>query len=481
MKVDLFKYLFFITFALTFFPAFVLSIVPNTSINMAYAYIFSIILYLLLIILKYKHFKVFIRRVLSIRIMQIWLLFIGFCIFTTLVHVFLGYYEPKVLYFYAIRFARFYCSCMLIYMLPTLSFFCGIKPIKAIKIFYIFIWIILLVGFIQFFSHLYNLTFIDNIFDFFSNARQNLYIYEKNGEGLKDRVYALFTEPAYFGFFICLIMPFLFKLQKMKLKLSKNKYLNFLMNKTFLILMLCDLCFTVSPIFIIFGLIEFVVLFIYNNLKYIRLHIFKFILISFVLWVVLLLILYVNMDQILGSYFMKRICSVYEIFKNYDNFVIIERSLATRIYSIYLQIQVGLKNFFIGCGYYNTAIYTNKFMNPNQVNLTMSAENYVQYSLHPYLWSANTSIIFTTFAETGVLGVLLYVCFVFSNIRFILKNLLKFVDNYKNFLEACLQSIIVIFIISFYTADFVGMSIWIVYGFVLQFAYSLKLKIQNRN
>lgn len=476
MKTNLIKFMFLITFILVFFPTFVIYIVPNTNINLVYAYIFSILLYLILIIFKYGYFTLFLKRILSLKILKVLLLFIVFSIFTTFIHIVLGYYEPKVLYYYAIRFARFYCSCMLIYTLPTLGLFLGIKPIKIIKIFYTCIWIILLIGFIQFFSHLYNITIIDNIFDFFTNARQNLYLYEKNGEELRDRVYSVFSEPAYFGFFICLIMPFVFKLKSLKIKLLKNKYFNFIICKTFLILLLCDLCFTVSPVFIIFGLVEFVVLMIYNNLKHIKHHILKYMFISFIIVFIGLMVYYTHLDKFSSSNFIRRICSVYEIFKDYNNFVIIERSLATRIYSIYLQIQVGLKNFFIGCGHYNSAIYTNKFMNPNQVNLIMSAENYVQYSLHPYLWTANLSIIFTTFAETGIIGILLYVLFVFSNIKFILNNSSKVNNYYKFFMEACLQSIVILLIISFYTIDFISIIIWLIYGFVLQFAYMIKYK-----
>lgn len=474
MKINLFKIFFYITFILVFFPTFVLYLVPNTNINLTYAHIFSILLYISFGIFKYNYFKIFIQNLLSIKLMKLWIYFLFFCLFTTFIHIILGYYEIKVLYFYIIRFARFYCTCMLIYLLPTLGFFIGIKPVKMLKLFYFLIWITLLLGFIQFFSHMFNITFIDNILDFFSNARQNLYQYEKDGEHLRDRVYSIFSEPATFAFYISITMPFIFKLKKLNINFFKNKYLNITIQKTYFFLILSNLLFTLSPVFIIFGLTEFIILLLYNNSKYIKTNFFK---LTFLLLIFLLfstVIIYINIENIINLNIIHRFLSINNIFKDYDKFVIIERSLATRIYSIFLQFQIGLKNFFIGCGYYNSAIFANKFMQPNQINLTMSLENYVQYSTHPYLWTANSSIFFTTFAETGIIGTGLYLLFIFNNIKFLSYNRKNINDYNKIFAKACLESIIIILILSFYTIDFINIFIWLINGFVLQLAYSIK-------
>lgn len=465
MSINL-SYIYIISFILTFFPMFVLYIKKGTNGNIYISLLLLVILYLLFIVYKPNYFKKFLTKFLSIPTTKYYLTFLGFVILSLTIHIILGHYGASIA-FYAVRIYKFFVATILVYLLPLLGLMIGIKFKNILKLFILIIWFICFVSIIQYLSFLLEIKFLIYIFDFFTNARTALYLNSLSvQEGL--RAYAFFSEPSALGQFIFLIMPFAIIIPKTKELITQNKLIDWIIKKTFIPFMLLAVIFTKSPIFLVLCLIEFPILLFINNWGKIKKYLFPIItfIVCFLLFSSLILILYKN--QLEQTYIFRIFKTIYS-FGDYNKLVLLEPSLATRIFSYSIQLVAFLKVPIFGCGLNNAEFFVNPFY-LSEAPLPLTPENfYLGYLHNSNLCSLNRSIVYTSLAEFGLVGFSIYLFFIIKNIKFLTNIKNYFIDFEYNFLIALIQTFITTFIISFYNLSIDNAIVWLIYGFAIIF------------
>ena len=471
------SYLYIISFILTFFPMFVIYIKKGTNGNIYIGLLTTILMYLLFIILKNKYFKKSLIILSKNTIIKSYLYYIGYISFALIFHIILGHYKANIS-FYAVRIYKFYFAAILIYLLPFIGIIIGIKFRKLLKLFIFIIWILFLISIIQYFAFVFNITFLISIIDFFSNARAALYLDSTNVQtGL--RAYAFFSEPSALGQFIFIIMPFVILISKCKDRIFKNIFLDKLVKKSFLTFMLLTLIFTKSPIYLVLCFIELLILLLINYWNRIKRYLMSIIL-SIIILLLILFVLFINYQSQLEQTYIFRIIKTIYSFGDYDKLVILEPSLATRIYAYAIQLIAFKKAFIFGCGLNNAEIFVNSFYLSESL-LPPTAENfYLGYLNKQNLCNLNRSVVYSSLAEFGIIGFSLYIIFWIKNLK-VLNSLKKYFQGFEySFLIALIQSFIAIMIISFYNLNLDNSIMWLIFGYSIVFIYVNKKRNGNK-
>ena len=153
----------------------------------------------------------------------------------------------------------------------------------------------------------------------------------------------------------------------------------------------------------------------------------------------------------------------------------LEPSLATRVVAYAIQLVAFTKHILFGCGFLNSEIFINPFYIKEAV-FTLTPENYIQYSLKPYLVALSKSSVYTTLAELGIVGLGLYFLFIIKNYILCKKMSKIYYGIKRDFLKGLNKTFISIIFISFYNLGIEHFLIWLLYGVVLVYLYNIKNK-----
>lgn len=459
-------------------PMFVFYIVPGTNGNISIGFLCVSLMYLLIITFKFDKFKYFLAKIFKLPIVRYYFYFIAFIIFTTIINIFSGNYNAPASFYITRIYKVFYALC-LIYFLPVFSILLNIKKENLVKFFYSSIYILFLLCIVQFLAFNFNIDFLSQIFHFFTNGRAGMYAVIDDYQNL-GRVYAFFSEPSALGQFIFIIMPFITILSKSKYKIYNNVIINRIVKTTAIPLMLLILILTKSPIYLLLCLFEFLTLWIIMH-KIIIKRYWQQILSILLIIILCTYILYAIFHHSIEQSYLARILNTISSLGNFNTFILVEPSLATRIVSYSIQIAAFTKQWLIGCGLYNAEI----FVNPIYIQISplpLTPENYMSHFAYKSYWTGlNRSVVYTSLLEFGVIGFSIYSVFIYKTIKYI-SNIKRYYNGLNSdFIYATKYSIIFITIISFYNLFIEAAYIWFIFGLICLYTYNFHLQERGKH
>lgn len=469
------KIFYFFVFLFLYLPSFVIYVIPGKYTQLPISGILSAIFLLFILITKRKVAVKHLKNLYKIKAFKIYLMFLIYIFVTMIFHILMGKYSLSAISNYEIKTANFILLAIPTFLLPTLSPVLGIRFKTIIKVFYIAMYLIFLLGIVQYIAMVFDIQFINYIFDFVTNSR-SVALFADCVYNLK-RVFCVFSEPSGLCQFIFLTMPFSFNITFSKYKLFNNPWLNIIYKKTIFLLLIINLILSKSPIYLIFSFIEFLVLLIIRYIRYIRKYI-----ILIVLFLVLMLFIIIsfwlsNLDKIEETY-LYRIYKVVLCLGNYDLLVQMEPSLASRLTSYYIQIKVFLNNIFLGVGFRNIGIAIIPYMLKTKIPLTTE---YMQFlNSDAKMWGQNPSIVYTTLAELGIIGFSIYVYFIILMYTLLNKIKSDLTGIQLIFVTSFAQLIVAMTAISFYNYSF-ECNPFMYFGFIIMIVLYYKLQFyQNK-
>lgn len=469
-----FGILYYISFISIFFPMMILYIIPGTNAYFQASMILTIFTYFLLIFNKKAQFILFLKTLLKFRIFQIYCIFAFFCIMNALGHFLLGYYSAPF-YYYFWRTKELFFSSILIYMLPIIGIYQNIRIKSIIKLLYKMISIITIIGIVQYLFFVTDNDFLIKIIDLLSPGRS--YREDVMDCRIAMRVYSVFDEPAMFARFIFITLPLMFNLSLSKFKMYTNKWLNKIIKKSIIPLMFFALIFTKSPIFLVACTIEISLLLIIRNFKYIKKY-FISILIGSIIIVCVLAFLFLSFKNQLQTTYMGRIMKFVENIENINKFILIEQSLGTRILSYITNITTFTQNFFFGVGMINSEIYAQNIL--LKLDYPLTGELIEKYFHNSYAVSLNASVIYTTLAENGLVGLTILAIFLYKNIKTLFVFSKYTMGMEQTFCVGLVQSLIALCVNSFYNLNFTDTTFWLLLGITFSYLYYKKMERSNR-
>ena len=349
------------------------------------------------------------------------------------------------------------------------------------KSFIFLFWLNLILGCISWLGMYFDINFINNLFDFFANARiinaahnndldlgiSNFYAF-----GL-PRLDNLFEEPSFYARFLFLFLPMIYSYGNSKLKLYKSNILNLVIKKTIIPLTILSLILTLSPIFLIFTVIITLIYYRQNLSKLFK----KYIVHSIVLTIIFILL--INNIDVENTY-LSRIFNVLTNVKSFEDFIIIEPSLATRLVSFINEFIVFTHYPLTGVGYENLRYYMqNQFLN-SPVPLTPENTIWLKYAIQTKEnMNFNKGFIYYFLAENGII--------IFSIFGYFYYKLIKSIKSYKqkysiyknNFTYIILRGVdgclISLFIMLFYTISFNTIDIYIIFILIISLIFNIKV------
>lgn len=470
-SLKLFRLFYLIGFCLIFLPTFVFYYVPNTNANIPIGAFFWLGLPICLFIQKPQTILNFYKSFFLNKLNKLYLIWIAVILLTSITHMVLGFYKVHF-NFYFVRMLHFFVICAGITLFIPLFKLFKIPCHKLIKVFFLMIFVVFLIGIFEWFSNIFSITIVKSILSFFTNQRTSLYLYLLNGVGDTQRIHSVFGEPSGFGQFIFIMMPFVMNIAHTRLKIFKNVVLNFMIKKSFIPLMLINLILTESPIYLVLCGIEFILLVLWIYRKFIK----KYFKVIFASLLIASLIFFLLNDYLylLKNTYIKRILVVLECISSYETMSILEPSLVSRINSYIVQFVIFTKNSLWGVGLYNSECFADKLY--LELNLPYTIENLNGYYMIPNLVGLNKSLIWTMLAEFGIIGITIYFLYIYKILYFVNTIKQKFNEFHYVFLVSVSQVIIVTFLISFYNFYLDNHFIWLIYSMCTSFYILLNKK-----
>lgn len=351
----------------------------------------------------------------------------------------------------------------------------GVKRILSlkniIKFLLIMFFAIFLLGIVDFIAFYFHIKCLESLVGFLINRRSIIFNadFSKVGTWGFARVQSIFEEPSYLAYFILISSPILYKLCLSKNKIFDNKLMDLFLKRSTIVLALLDLILTQSPIFLVFAGI---VLFVFLIHKGIKINFSKFLLqISFVMAIIILFIFisnnfydYLPMFNLnLENTYIIRIIKTINNMNSLNLLIIVEPSLATRIICYINTFIIGMKNFIFGVGYGNLGHIIRAQLMNSPVPLTQELiNNYIQKDMS----APPSAIFYRIFAETGLIGVLLFYNFLFQNIKFIDKIKTSFSLLEQELLIGLKYYVYFLMIFSFYASNINSVFIFIYLGLI---------------
>ncbi len=338
-----------------------------------------------------------------------------------------------------------------------------------IKLIYLFTYITLLIGFIEFFANLYNIQFIKLIIEVLRIPNEYTFLL---GSGV-SRCRSLFQEPSFFAYYLLTISPIIYELTFSKYRIFCNKYLNNVLKKTMIPFMwICLIC-TQSPIFLIFNILFSLLYIIVIKKAYKKiLKNFNLYLFIFAIWVIILIIILINVD--LSSTYLNRVLIVISNFKSFSSLIYLEPSLLTRIIIFINGFEMGLKHIIFGIGYGNMSYMIGEKLSTSTVPLTQELIMFVvKNKTNPA-----SSIFIKLFSETGFIGIMIYYLFLYKCINEL--SLIK--EKYYGLIRVFINGLILFMIVyacsTIYDSNLNMTYIYILFGLVLNFIIQKKESVK---
>ena len=326
-----------------FLPAFCV-LVGNKAIPIFF--IVNVIFFIILITFFYKKlFKhlIFLYKNTPFKYFTYWSLWI---MLSGIILIILGKYTISRYLYYMILYLLI--NMVLPLLLPTIIFYKKSIVQNFIKIFFIALTIIFILGIINFIATLFSINILNKIFSFIVNQRELRGVYYSVG----IRAQSVFAEPGWFAGFICFNLPIIYSTINSKYKIFNNTIINLAIKKIMIPLVWINIILTKSPIWLIFCLL-ITILYNIKNIKNFLLKYFHKILILIVFISILVSHLSVN-----NTYLNRIQNTVQPLSKlDYNTFSIVEPSLASRITSYYNSLRLFLDYPITGIGLGNGKFY----------------------------------------------------------------------------------------------------------------------------
>ena len=468
------KGMYVITFILSFFSAFEFFFIKGSGLFYNVAVLCGIGMFFLMLFCSQKKLLVFIKNILSIPVAKHLLVFLIYIIISVIIHYFLGFYKAP-LYYYLVRIPRFYIYVATGCLLPAIGLFLGFKLHDIIKFFYISAMIIFIIGIVQYLSFLLHLNFMDYFFNFLTPER-TLYKFPLECRE-RLRVYSVFPEPSSFGQYIFITMPFIISMAQSKYRLFKNVILNKVFKKSLVPIMLLNIIFTKSPIYLVLCFSEFGILTAIYKKELIKKY-FSIILGFLVIFATIAIIHFTTLESSLEDTYIYRILNTIYSFGDFNKLVTLEPSLATRIFYYVNQFDAFKKNVLFGCGFHNVDIYLNKHLMNSSLPITLEAIQ--RYFNTNFNVSVAYSLFWTGLAEFGLVGMLIYISFVIKNVFILSKVRYLYEGNEQIFCQSLMYSIVSLFIISFYNINIDALLVWVIYGLSFAIIFNKQLQLRSK-
>ena len=359
-------------------------------------------------------------------------------------------------------------------MLPCLfTLFITPKYINTktfIKFLYFFFWFVFLLGILDFIIFYFNIPVLKEVITIFSNKRLLMYDVTEITRvfvGSLPRARSIFDEPSYLGYFIFVVSPIIYELTLNKFRIFKNNYLNLLIKRTIIPFMWTSLILTQSPIFLIFNIAfsSFYFLIIRKGYKKLVKH---FLPISISIIFISTTAIYFISKIDFSTTYLNRIILVVQNIKSFEDFIMVEPSLGTRIIVMINAIQMGLNNILFGVGYGNMSYLIANQLAQSKLPLTQELQNFVLLNMTTPPTMISTKI----FSETGAIGIILFYYFLYDIFKKL--NIIKKKDYiHQSFIINGLQLFVVIFFCSsFYGSILHQPYIFIIIGFIITIIYT---------
>ena len=444
-----------------------------------YFYIFLLPLFVYVLTFNNKSFFHELIKLYKYTPFKYYFWFILWLLLSAIIVVILKMAKITIFYYIFVKLFPVFILCYLLsaYFIPK---YISVKFV--IKLFISIMWGILPLSLIGFIGDLYDIKIFSGIVNGISNIKslsEGVEMMTEDVTGL-PRARGVFPEPGGLGKFITIFLPLIYNVGLSKCKIYKNSIINLVIKKSFIPLAWISLICTFSPISLIFGIIISAVYFAKKILIYIRKYFVLFVLILTIFSSLLILVFVfdiTNVINLIHKSFLSRIISVSEAFKNYQSFVVLEGSLASRISSWTNSFILFLKSPIYGYGYDNVRFFMYKQFLNSPVPLTKENINNIVMSLYNNngVWY-NRSLLFGLLAETGIVGTFLYFKFLFKNIEFA-KSILRYFVGIENlFLRGMIASVWIVILTSFYSGSFSNTYLCFLYGLFCSYS----IAVQNR-
>lgn len=464
----LFKIIYIFTLILMFLPAFAFYI-GNRSYRVLF--IAMIIFFVLFILFNFKYFINNLLKLTKFKTFKTLLIFLAYIIISTIFIVINGIYKPINALSYVIQFVFFY-------VLPSflLSAFFVPKLFKInsfIKFLLSAYFLIFVFGLFEFAGKLYHIDFIISIQQFLANERVF-------SIGLKEytRLSSVFAEPGWLGYFIFINFPIIYACSLSKVKFFENKYINMLIKKSLIPLAWFNIIFTLSPIWLIACIVQLLFVIKKSIIKCIcnlKIVIPLAVIVISIMWFLVNFVFKSETSQL------DRILNTVNV-KSFDTFVIAEPSLASRVVSYINAIRLFNEHPILGIGIDNSAnMLVDKFRT-SPVPLT--TENLYKYkkSFISGKMEHNTAILYRLLCETGIIGMVLFYIFMFTNLMTLRKIKNKLVNQRVLVFSNGIDGAIIAIIISSIYDSFLIPYLWFFMGIITSICvyHTKQLKLQKR-
>lgn len=481
MKINLFFYSFFPLFFL-FFPAMCL---PLGNKPIAIFFIISTLFMCLYILFSFKRFIYQIIYIIKYTPFKYFFYWCLWCLVSGIFLVLTNKYSFAHFIYYYILYLLINITIPLLIPILTVKNFSHLRIF--IKFYMIMLLIVFSIGFVNFLSTSLNIKFVQDLFC-------NLIVNERSfGGGLNTvvtygtKVYSVFAEPGWFGGFICLNLPIIYSLSTSKYKIFTNISIEIFMKKTVILMALCNLILTKSPIWLIFSILTIVFL----NWKNV-INSFKKFYICYLFIFLSICGFFFNSKILaldLSETYLNRIITTIKT-DDYNNFVFAEASLASRITSYYNSLRLLEVYPITGTGLGNSKFYMANMFLSSKLPLTMENYRNLIESYNIGYLRFNGAFFYESLSETGIIGfVLIYIYLLF---------LVKILKNYKIYLKGICKdfatginnSILIFLPISLYDISFRVTYMWLIFGIANlliivaknEYKYSLiEKKLENSN
>jgi len=416
LKKTIFNILYLITLVLLFLPAFAFQLGSRTYRIFFIALLTFFGLYLIASNVKFLN-------VIKLLLKQPQCKYLAYFIIYLFVSTLIIYtYNPN----FGIASLKYISQFALLYIIPCYLLSAYFTPKfltfdKFMKFYLSALFLIFVFGLIEYFGgRVMGISFINNLQQFLANER----LIMKDVILYYQRLTSVFAEPSWLGNFIFLNFPIIYKCCGSKFRIFDNPLINIVIKRTLMPLAWLNIIFTKSPIWLLFCIIQAIIIFRKEILK---INAKKIIIVTIISVLFCIITLY-YIDTLMHLPQIERLTKVINNFSKFEDLLEVEVSLGTRIVSFYTQLLVFIEHPILGIGLNNIADVAGDFI--TKYSIPMTTENYKNYLI--YLQTGkmhlNVSTFYTLIAQTGVIGTLIYYAFIAKSTK-VVKSTIKNLGN----------------------------------------------------
>lgn len=368
---------------------------------------------------------------------------------------------------------------LILAVIPTFVYFIWLFlayiPLKKfIKIFMFLFWLNLICGFVAYAGRWFDISFINGLFDFFANlklVRASAYgVSNLSAETyfLEKRLTGLYEEPGILGQFLYFFLPFVYTFANTKLRIYKNKLFNITLKKTLIPFTWLNLILTLSPMNLVLGII-ITIIYYFRQLKSIIIKYWSILLFS----ALSIMICFFNIN--LSETYLSRIINIITNIHSFEDFILIEPSLATRVVGYINGLCIFIQHPLTGVGLGNELNYMyNQYLHsivPLTPEIIYKTSKLVQQGLPAFLMPG---FIYSLLAENGIISVSIFIFFYLKTFQVLYKQE-SFCDNELLFNSCIIKSIkysmIALFIDFIYDLNFTSPYLHLILALAISLIY----------